>query len=261
MRKLSHIAVFSSLVVVLLASGCGRGSYLWVQHKKFRPRLPTYLQTAYRGRAIHLKAFVNQTSSRYYYYSPDRTVTYEGSPSLEGYTRHCFRKALTQFMGMRVVKRPDPSVPSLQVTLQRWDSQRMVASVTLLRGNRPVLRRQYAVVNPAPASTQKSHLEASAFYQMSLLIARVFMDRKFFMAYYRRAGGAATYRAPADQPPGAKGGQPGPAPAPGPGGAPAPGPGPGSAPPPAPGHKGPAHPDSGSPSPAPPAKRPAPVTF
>jgi hypothetical protein len=250
MRRFSYIAVVFSLTALVLSSGCRRGSHLWVQQKKFKPRLPTYLQSAYRGRAIHLKPFVNRTTSTYYYYSPDGSVTYEGSPSLQGYTRDCFRKALTKFMGMRVTQKPAPGVPNLKVTLQRWTSQRIDAVAVLYRGNQPVLKRQYTVKNPAPATLRTQHLQASAFYQMNLLIARIFMDRAFFTAYYRRAGGAATYQRPADQPPAGKGGQPGPgpAPAPAPGATPAPGTppagGPGTAPPPAPGHKDPAGPAS-----------------
>jgi hypothetical protein len=237
-RVFGFVAISLLLASTVFSEGCRRGPYLWVRSARYKPALPAYMAQSYRGRSLHLMTFTSRTPSRYYFYSPNRAIKYEASPTLAGYLKECFTKGLTT-SGVRVLPRAAQNVHSLKVVLLRMSDQQMVFDAFLYLNSRTVFQKRFDVRRGPVRSHNQQHLLRMANYQINLATAKLFMDRGFWAAFFGAAqspqpatpgvgGGPATALPPSKSP----SHTPGPGPGPGPGTPPA------QTPPPAPGPSG-----------------------
>ncbi len=185
-RVYGFVAISLLLVSALLSEGCRRGNYLWVRSARYQPGLPAYMSQSYRGRSIHLMKFTNRTPSTYYYYSPNRGIKYEASPNLAGYLKECFAKGLTA-SGVRVLGRAAPNVHSLRVILLRMSDQHMVFDAFLYLNRRTVYQKRLVIRRGPVRSLHKQHLLKMSNYQINLAMAKLFMDRGFWSAFFGTA--------------------------------------------------------------------------
>ncbi len=179
--------LFALVAAALLASaaGCGRGGYVYVQQDKYTPQLHQNLNV-YKGTAVYLAGFTNRAgnTTTFYSYSPDRSVYYEGSPSLHSYLWYCFFKAFTK-LGMKVhEENPPADVPEIQLTVTSLSDRDFKFQVTVLKGKQEVYKNSYAIAAPQPTDRRPVALEERAYRMVDAAVSSLLFDQKFQQSLY-----------------------------------------------------------------------------
>ncbi len=172
--------VLLPLLAGCLAASCAGGTYVWVSQDRFVAELPQEAGD-YRGKPIFMPGFENRAddTSMFYYYSPDRTVKYEGAPSIQSYLWYCFEKAFRK-AGMRVYSEGGPVyAPELQLRILSWTDREMVLEVALLRETEEVFSDKFAIPGDPPQGAQPAELEAAAYRMVNAAVSEILRDRRF----------------------------------------------------------------------------------
>ena len=177
----------AALALLAGLSGCRRGTHVYIQQDKYSPQLHENLNV-YKGTAVFLSDFTNRAdnTSRFYYYSPDYGVTYEGSPSLQSYLWYCFQKAMTG-LGMTVHSRddnPPAEVPEVQLVFTSLTDQEFKFEVTVLKGKQEVYKNSYAIAAPPSKDKRPVALEERAYRMVDAAVSTVLFDQKFQQSLY-----------------------------------------------------------------------------
>ncbi len=191
-RALSALLAAGLLVAGLAGlAGCRRGTYVWVKPEGYSPQLAPFVPV-YKGREVFLSSFTNAAAdtSTWYYYSKDRGVTYEGSPSLHGYLWRCFAKAF-ESLGATVhdaaPEREGPAPPELRLTFSSWTDEELRFQVTLVSPGLPAFEKDYTVLWERGPATDPAQLEQQAYRMVDAAVTSVLADPAFQAPFLGRA--------------------------------------------------------------------------
>ncbi|MBM4356430.1 MAG: hypothetical protein FJ109_21985 [Deltaproteobacteria bacterium] len=179
---------FAALLVMSCAAG---GTYVFVSQDRYVPKLPPEAED-YRGRTVYMPGFENRAedTSVFYYYSPDRSATYEGAPSLQSYLWYCFEKALKK-AGMAVYHEGGPvGAPELWIAILSWTDRKLVVEVVLLKETVEVYRAKFTIHGKPPVDGQPEQLEKAAYQMIDNAVAGILRDRAFGEVFSGVGGGS-----------------------------------------------------------------------
>ncbi|MBI5501372.1 MAG: hypothetical protein HY907_14090 [Deltaproteobacteria bacterium] len=183
--------VLAASLLLLAAAGCHRGSaYVYVDSQRYIPQMPVELR-AYQGQPIFLTTFVNlspNTTREYYYYSPDGSVTYEVAPTLAGFVRDSFARAMAA-LGMQVILDPppplDPRVAELQLAVTSWDDFAFHCQIVLNKYDATLYQQEYRVEFPRLLTDNVQALEDRVYRIADAAIAGMLADQGFQQAFFQ----------------------------------------------------------------------------
>jgi hypothetical protein len=190
MSRTSRIAVVAALLL-LAVIGCHRSSaWVYVLPDRYIPNLPAELR-AYQGYPVYLTTFTNaapETERDYYFYNADRSVVYEGAPTLSGFFRDAFAKALTG-LGMNVLVDPVPpldgGIPELQATIVRWTDSALYFQILVNKYARPAYQQEYRIEVPPFVSSDDKQLEDRVYRVVDMALTGLLADEGFQNAFFQ----------------------------------------------------------------------------
>ena len=186
--KLLSLIIISGIIISFFTA-CATSKYVYVQQDKYTPQFPARDYRDYKGKTILLNSIANksQNTTMFYYYSNDKKVCYEGSPSLESYMWYCFQKAF-MYIGV-IVQEPQgtPFTPTvvpegmimMELEFTTFTDTKLVFNINLFKGNRIIYKKTFPITmqpctNPDPLS-----LEKNAYKMMDEAFTSVLSDSGF----------------------------------------------------------------------------------
>ncbi|MBI5487863.1 MAG: hypothetical protein HY905_11065 [Deltaproteobacteria bacterium] len=190
MNRTMRLALVASLSLLAVA-GCRRGgAFVYVDSQRYIPQMPAELR-AYQGQPIYLTTFVNlstNTTRQYWYYSPDGSVTYEVAPTLAGFVRDSFARAMAG-LGMQVIVDPpqplDPRVAELQLAVTSWDDSAFHYQMVLNKYDSTLYQQEYRVEFPRLATDDAQVLEDRVYRIADAAVAGMLSDQGFQQAFFQ----------------------------------------------------------------------------
>ncbi len=194
-RGKSFSIVFACGMLMSLLTSCASSTYVYVQQDKYKPQFSAQDFRDYKGKSIVLNSFTNraQNTSLFYYYSKDKKVCYEGSPSIQSYIWYCFKKA---FMHVGVfVQGPQGGpfsatiVPEgmklVEFELISLTDTNLEFNINLFKEIRMIYQKSFTITMPQSADQTPLSLENNAYKMMDEAFTAVLSDSGFKASFLK----------------------------------------------------------------------------
>jgi hypothetical protein len=180
-RHIKTIIGWVCFIVAIIIIGCG--GHANVSLGNYEPAFTRH-HRVYEGKSVYLMNFENQANDTtiWYYFSPDRKVSYGSKDLIHNYFWYGLRDALVK-QGMIVtnVDNPDPNAPAMWLTLMSITDEHFQVKVTVQRKGEPDFVKRYEVKgSPLPSDDRKPvNLEKRAYEMTNRLFETILDDPDF----------------------------------------------------------------------------------
>lgn len=186
---LLSIFIFSGILISFFIA-CGSSQYVYVQQDKYKPGFSADDYKDYKGKSILLNSFSNkaQNTSTFYYYSNDKKICYEGSPSLQSYIWYCFLKAF-MYTGV-TVQEPQQANPFAPVTVPQgikimeleftsFTDTKLEFNINLVKDKQIIYQKNFTITMRPVTNPNPVILEKNAYKLMDEAFTTIVSDSGF----------------------------------------------------------------------------------
>lgn len=197
MNKKYGILIIQILTILsmILITACS-SAYVYVQQSNYDPEFNASGYPEYKGKSVYLQSFTNSANdtTTWYYYSPEKKVKYEGSPSLASYFWYCFKRAFRHigvivqepegqgFLGLQTKAAPG-RMNDFRLNFTSLTDSRFVFYVDLLKGGEIIFQKSYRITMPPAESDSPSYLETRAYKMVDMAFTAIVSDSDFKKAF------------------------------------------------------------------------------
>jgi hypothetical protein len=184
MKKIALLLLIAMLAVSFTA--CKSGT-IYVKHEDYSPQASA--TEGYKDVEVWLSDFTNNAdnTTMWYFYAPDRSMTYETWPSVNSFLWYCFQKA---FVEAGFVVHPDsaPSnVPAVSVVFTSFSDREIEFQVTVVRQGNVLAVKEFDVTYPLPeVGTDEAALIKRVYEFVDKMAQTVLADPEFKQAILSR---------------------------------------------------------------------------